>query len=125
MQSPPIPIGAQARALAVVVLTAEQLRELVAEAVSHALAAQASRPTSSTPALLSRHELAHALGISAASVGRLTVEGMACVYVGKAPRYSLDEVRAYLDARGQRGTKATKSPARELIPGVRCLSRAR
>jgi hypothetical protein len=104
----------------VLTLTLDELRRLVVAAVVEALAAQVVAARS-TLALVDRRELARLFNVSAATVTRLTAEGMPCTYVGDSSRYSPDEVRAWLDERGRRGTKA--KPSMGPIAGVRLLSR--
>lgn len=97
------------------------VRDAAREGTAQALAAHAPPAPLTTP-LVDRRELARVLGVSAATVTRLTAEGLSCTYVGDSPRYSLHEVRAWLAARGRQGTKAAPS-RRETIAGVRLLSR--
>jgi hypothetical protein len=103
----------------VVPLSLDELGVLVRNAVDAALAARAPAP--STVPLVDRREIAHALAVSAATVTRMTAEGMPHVFVGASPRYALDEVRAWLGERGRHGTKA--KPSSGPIAGVRLLSR--
>jgi hypothetical protein len=98
------------------------VRQAAREGAADALAGHATPSPSITP-LVDRRETARALGVSPATVTRLTAEGMPCTHVGDAGRYSLSEVRAWLDARGRQATKAAPSK-RETVPGVRLLSRA-
>lgn len=103
----------------VVTCSLDELRALIREEVSRADPA----PALPTPPLVDRRELARTLGVSAASVSRLTFDGMPCVYVGASPRYCPADVRTWLDARGQLGTKATPTHAPERLGGVRLLTR--
>jgi hypothetical protein len=80
----------------------------------------AHAPVTST-ALLDKRTLAHALTVSAATVSRMTADGMPHVFVGASPRYSLDEVRAWLAERGRQGT--TAKPSKASIAGVRLLGK--
>jgi hypothetical protein len=107
---------------AVVVLTCslDELRALVRAEVDAALAERAAAP--STAPLRDKGELARALDVSPATITRLTGEGMPHVFVGASPRYALDEVCAWLAARGRQGTIA-KQPRRDTIAGVTLLSR--
>jgi hypothetical protein len=105
-----------------VTLSLDDLRALVREAVRAELVERA--PASGTSTLRDRRELAHHLGVSPATVTRLTAEGCPCTYVGDSPRYDIGAVCAWLAERGRRGTKAGPSK-HERIPGVRLLSRAR
>jgi hypothetical protein len=114
-----------APAVVVVTLSPDELRALVREAVHEELANRAHALAPSQSTLVDRRELARALDVSPATVTRLQAEGMPCVHVGAAPRYALEHVRTWLDARGRQGTKAAPSKVREAIPGVRLLSRRR
>ena len=107
---------------AVVVLTCslDELRALVRAEIDAALAERAAAPSAAP--LRDKGELARALAVSPATITRLTGEGMPHVFVGASPRYSLDEVRAWLAERGRQGTTAKRS-RREAIGGVRLLSR--
>jgi excisionase family DNA binding protein len=107
---------------AVVVLTVslDELRAVIRDELRATLAAHASSPSAAP--LVDRREVARLLNVSAATVTRMTAEGMPHVFAGASPRYSVDEVHAWLDARGRRGTKSTP-PKRETIAGVRLLSR--
>ena len=69
----------------VVVLSAEQLQELIANAVSLGLAHVAQRP-----ALLDRRARAEALMCSASQVDKLRRAGMPWVRVGDSPRFDLE-----------------------------------
>ena len=83
-------------------------------------------PAQAPSPLKDKRGCAHALGISPATMTRLTAEGMPCIYVGKSPRYALDDVRRWLEARGQRGTNAATPSAGAALPaGVRLLTRRR
>ncbi len=97
------------------------VREAAREGTAKALAAQATPAPVAAP-LLDKRELARAFDVSAATITRLTGEGMPHVFVGASPRYVLDEVRAWLAERGRQGTTA-KPSRRETIAGVRLLSR--
>jgi hypothetical protein len=108
-----------APAVLVVALTPDELRALIRDELR---AVHAERePAPSAAPLLDRRELGRTLAVSTATVTRLTSEGMPHVFVGDSPRYSIDEVRAWLEARGRQGTKA--KPSSGPIPGVRLLSR--
>jgi hypothetical protein len=65
--------------------------------VREALTQQA--PAASAAPLVDRHELARLLGVSAATIARMTAEGMPHVFGGAAPRYAADEVRTWLAGR--------------------------
>jgi hypothetical protein len=82
-----------APAAAVVVVTPEQLAELVRDAVQSALAEQSQ---DSGPILLERAGLARALGVGLSSVDRLRREGMPCVFIGDSPRFLASECLTWL-----------------------------
>ncbi len=105
----------------IVNLSADELRSLVRDAVRETLAERA--PTKAETPLVDRHELARLLGISAATVARMTAEGMPHVFAGASPRYAAEEVRAWLAERGRKGTKAPMRKAEVSVAGVRLLSR--
>lgn len=74
-----------------------------------------SAPHPSAPApddgerLLPKKRIASTLGVSVATVDRLTREGMpVAAHVGDARRYDLEACKAWLAARGRRPTKAQK-----------------
>lgn len=113
--------AARTPAVLVLALSADELRSLVREVVREALSEQAPR-TPASP-LVSRHELARLLGVSAATVTRMTAEGMPHVFAGASPRYAADEVRAWLAERGRKGTSAPLRKTAPSLGGVRLLSR--
>jgi hypothetical protein len=78
----------------VVVLSVEELRELIREAVADA---RAEAPAA--PALLDRRRLGVALGVCPDTVDRLRREGCPEVRVGDVPRFELADVLAWLKAR--------------------------
>lgn len=109
-------------AVIVVTLSPEELRALVREECRAARTEHA--PAASTPARrLTLDELAHLEGGSRATIRRLVTEGGPVHYLGASPRFDLDEWRAWCAERGRRGTKSAPSK-REVIPGVRLLSRS-
>ncbi|MGA7123793.1 MAG: helix-turn-helix domain-containing protein [Polyangiaceae bacterium] len=108
-------------AVVVVTLSIDELRALVRDVVREALTQQA--PAASAAPLVDRHELARLLGVSAATIARMTAEGMPHVFAGAAPRYAADEVRTWLAERGRKGTKAASRSAPSSVAGVRLLSR--
>jgi excisionase family DNA binding protein len=115
--SPPAP------SVVVLNLSADELRALVRDAVREILNERA--PAKNASPLVGRHELARLLGVSAATVSRMTAEGMPHVFAGASPRYSADEVRAWLSERGRKGTKAPLRKTTEAsVGGVRLLSRS-
>ena len=103
----------------IVLVSPDELRTLVCEAVRAELAAHSS--TAPASPLVDRHELARVLGCSPATIARLTREGMPCTYVGASPRFNGDAARAWLVERGRQGTRA--APPRATVMGVRLLSR--
>jgi hypothetical protein len=80
----------------IVVLTPEQLSELVKRAVEEALAEQRQEPA---PALLDTSGIARHLGVGTSTVGRLRREGLPCVYLGDCPRFELAECLAWIRSR--------------------------
>lgn len=87
-------------------LTADELRALVNDAVTAALA-EHERPTADRgPLLVSGGELARLLGISRTSVHRLRLEGCPTVKLGDTYRYRPADVLAWLETRSARGEAA-------------------
>jgi hypothetical protein len=79
----------------VIVVTPEQLRALVREAVSEALDA---RDPAQAPTLLDRSGLAKALGCSESKVDALKRRGMPCVRLGaSSPRFELARCLVWLE----------------------------
>ncbi len=78
----------------VAVLTAEQLQQLVEDAVDAALERHAEN-VSEPPALLTQAELSKALSVSVRTVHTLRRRGIPTVMVGDSPRFSLSEVIAW------------------------------
>jgi hypothetical protein len=111
-----------APAVLVLTLTPDELSTLVRNAVDAAFTVRAPAPT--TTPLVDRREVARVLRVSSATIGRMMAEPdpLPHVFAGASPRYDLAAVRAWLDARGPKPTKAAPSK-RETIPGVRWLSR--
>jgi len=108
-------------AVVIVNLSINELRALVREVVREALSQQV--PAASAAPLVDRHELARLLGVSAATVARMTAEGMPHVFAGASPRYAPDQVHVWLSERGRKGTKAPMRTAEVSVAGVRLLSR--
>lgn len=77
----------------VVTMTRSELRQLLSEVVTDALNAH-DPPAPS--ALLDRHEIARALGVSARTVARLREAGMPVVWVIESPRFELADVMDWL-----------------------------
>jgi excisionase family DNA binding protein len=102
-------------------LSIEQLRTLVREVVREVVSEKP--PSNCASPLVTRHELARLLGVSAATVTRMTGEGMPHVFAGASPRYSADEVRAWLAQRARKGTKVRPHEPPTSLTGVRLLSR--
>jgi excisionase family DNA binding protein len=113
--------SSQPPAVLVLSLSVDELRALVREVVREAV----SKPGLAEPSpLVDRHELARLLGVSAATVTRMTAEGMPHVFAGASPRCAAEEVRAWLAQRGRKGTIAgQRKAAGTPIAGVRLLSR--
>jgi hypothetical protein len=86
----------EAAPVRLVVLSPDELRELVHETVTAALA---EREPASTPTLLDRRGLGRALGCCCDTVDKLRREGMPEVRVGDVPRFHLDDVIAWLKTR--------------------------
>lgn len=76
-----------------VTLTVAELEELVQRKVAGAL--EAHEP-SVKRVVLTRGELAEALGVSLSHVANLQAEGMPCLRVGDAPRFEIDDVMEWL-----------------------------
>jgi hypothetical protein len=112
---------ARTPAVLVLALSTDELRSLVRDVVREALSEQ--EPCAPASPLVSRHELARLLGVSAATVTRMTAEGMPHVFAGASPRYSADDVRSWLAERGRKGTSASLRKTAAPVAGVRLLSR--
>jgi hypothetical protein len=110
-------------AIIVATMTVDELRAHVREAVREVLAEQ-DKPAPASP-LVNRHELARLLGVSGATIGRMTAEGLPHCFAGASPRYAVDEARAWLLQRGRKGTKAAVRAPTAPLHGVRLLSRER
>jgi hypothetical protein len=81
---------------AILLVSKEELSELVAAACSAALSDQAPQPV-----LLDRADLAIRLSTSPSSVDRMRREGAPHVIIGSSPRFRLDDVLAWLATRGK------------------------
>jgi hypothetical protein len=81
------------------------------EVIEAARAILAPRPPVEVdaPGLLSKGQLARALHVSTATIGRLDVEGMPHTIVGTRHRYDVDACRTWLASRGRKPTKAKPS----------------
>lgn len=77
---------------ALVVVTPDQLADIVRSAVADVLAEQCD----DAPALLDRNGIAKALGCSPSSINRLRHEGLPHVLLGDSPRYELAQCLAWL-----------------------------
>jgi hypothetical protein len=112
-------------AVLVIALTPDELRSLIRHEVRAAMPELAPAGQSTSERMLDARRLADALGVSRATIARLTREGapVAC-FVGTGARYELDAVKRWLGERGRHGTKATPSRT-ETIAGVRLLTRGR
>jgi hypothetical protein len=71
---------------------------VVRDAVLDALA-ELSHNEKNSRVLLNRADLARALGVSIATVARLRAEGVPCLLVGDSPRFCLEAVVPWLEAR--------------------------
>jgi excisionase family DNA binding protein len=102
------------------------IREAAREGVAQALSAQCPREAA-TPAapLLDKRALAHALGVSTATVDRLCrTKRIPFVVVGDARRFDLESVRAALTATGVEPDPKRVAPAASAtLRGVRLLTR--
>lgn len=94
-------MSAQAPA-ALALLTPEQVRAVVSEAVAAALAEH--QPVAS-PRLLDRQALAEMFGCSLPTVDKLRAEGMPELRVGDSPRFEREAVLGWLRSRGQQQQK--------------------
>ena len=108
---------------AVVVVTPDELRELVRKAVRDELDASGS-PATTTTALVTKQALAAQLGISVAGVDRLVRDGrIPFVRVGDVRRFDPVAVRAALEQRepleAARTRATTEAPVRLLSRGSR------
>lgn len=83
---------------ALALLTPEQIRALVSEAVATALAEH--QPVAS-PRLLDRQALAETLGCSLPTLDKLRAEGMPELRLGDAPRFERQAVLEWLRTRSQ------------------------
>jgi hypothetical protein len=108
----------------------ELVRAAAREGTTEALMLRPDAPSTAPPLpLLDKRALAHALGVSTASIDRLCRQGrIPFVLVGEVRRFDLDTVRVALGARhervpqaGRRGPDLTRASAP--MPGVRLLSR--
>jgi len=86
-------------AMAVIVVTPEQLAELIRDAVGQAFAEQREDVG---PVLLDRSGIARALGIGTSTVDRLRREGLPSVMIGDCPRFVLSSCVEWLRARAGR-----------------------
>jgi hypothetical protein len=102
MSGPPAP-GA------VVLVTVEQLRELLREQLD---AAAAEHATDVRPALLDRRGLAGRLDVSLPTLDRLRAEGMPELRLGDSPRFELDACLRWLREKSSASsTSAGSAPA--------------
>jgi excisionase family DNA binding protein len=107
----------------------ELVRAAAREGTIQALAARGPATATVPPPLLDKKGLAHALGVSTATVDRLCRERrIPYVHVGDVRRFDLDAVRAALGSPHQNREPAPSSasdPAgRSAVPGdIRLLSR--
>lgn len=90
-----------ASAPAVIVVTREELAELIRGAVGDALADQ--REDAAPTLLLDRAGIARALGVATSTVDRLRREGLPSVMIGDSPRFIAQSCLEWL--RANRGSK--------------------
>jgi hypothetical protein len=98
----------------VVVLSPEELQQLVADAIATALASVQTPQTADsaiTPELLARADVARALGVSVATVDRMRVDGLPELTVGDVPRFELHAVLEWVRSRQPSGA-AGRQPAK-------------
>ncbi len=80
-----------------------------AAAVRRIFAVNQPTPEPRPQGLMAKKQIAEALGVSSATVDRLTREGLpVAAFVGDCRRYELDACRAWLAGRGKKPTKAPK-----------------
>jgi excisionase family DNA binding protein len=102
---------------AVVVMSPDDLKELIREAVREEIASV--RPAAAPSALVDKRECARALGVSTATVDRLcATQRIPFVVVGDVRRFDLEAVRAALESVPAEAPKPTVK-----LGGVRLLSR--
>lgn len=77
-------------------VTASELRQLVADGVADGLERQRAAPSEGL--LLDRNELALAFDCSAGLVDKLRRQGMPCLYLGDSPRFERAACLAWLRA---------------------------
>ena len=86
------------------------VRTAAREGATQALASPGGDAGTTTAPLVDKRTLAHALGVSTASVDRLCREGrIPFVLVGEVRRFDLDAVRAALEARAPQGSSKPAS----------------
>jgi excisionase family DNA binding protein len=105
---------------AVVVVSPDELRALVREAVAEALAPRQNTGSE----LVTKGELARSLSCSTASIDRMVREGLPGVVVGKTRRFDREAVRVWLETRTPRtaprdADDADTGPVRLISRGVR------
>ncbi len=81
----------------IVLVTPDELRTIVADAVSAAFAER--EPAASAPTLLDRRALAATIGVSVAKVDRMVRAGMPWIRVGAVKRFDLQQVREWCEGR--------------------------
>jgi hypothetical protein len=108
----------------------ELVRAAAREGTTEALMLRPEAPSTAPPLpLLDKRALAHALGVSTASVDRLCRQGrIPFVLVGEVRRFDLEAVRIALRAHHENATQAARggpdlTRASPPMPGVRLLSR--
>jgi hypothetical protein len=108
----------------------ELVRAAARDGTTEALLTHDPAPSKSAPPLLDKRALAHALGVSTATVDRLCRHGrVPYVHVGDVRRFDLDAVRSALRVHGPGPIKEqtlARQPGPDAAPArdVRLLSRS-
>jgi hypothetical protein len=82
---------------ALVVLRADELRELIEQSIEKFF--EGAAPANDTPAVLDRKGIAKKLDVSVATLDRLVIEGLPHFFVGDVKRFELEPCIAWLKAR--------------------------
>lgn len=86
-----------------IVLTPDQLRALVRDAVREGMEARAANDERAE--YLTRRQLCALLGCTSASVRNWERQGLPVLYAGASPRYSREAVTAWMESRKLRAVK--------------------
>jgi hypothetical protein len=92
------------------------------EIIAALRAVTAPAPAAEARGLVAKADAARALGVSVSTLDRLARDGAPVHTVGGRRRYEVRELRAWLDDRGQRSTRATPTNDRVDVDDV--LARA-